>query len=144
MTMAQLSIIIPTLNEEKLIERTLIAVQENAPHAEILVVDGGSADATVARASKHARVISTRRGRGGQLNAGIKATQGDIMLFLHADTIPDKEGITAYTINRCAHPYPLPAQGTPGSLRMALASGTLTLCYCYKQTKRRSSPPMFM
>ena len=67
--MAQLSIIIPTLNEEKLIERTLIAMQENAPHAEILVVDGGSSDATVARASKHARVISTRRGRGGQLNA---------------------------------------------------------------------------
>jgi rSAM/selenodomain-associated transferase 2 len=92
--MPHLSIIIPTLNEEKLIERTLIAVQEDAPHAEILVVDGGSSDATVARASKHARVISTRRGRGGQLNAGVKATQGKIMLFLHADTIPGKEGIS--------------------------------------------------
>lgn len=92
--MPQLSIIIPTLNEEKLIERTLIAVQENAPHAEILVVDGGSSDGTVARASNYARVISTKRGRGGQLNAGVKETQGEIVLFLHADTIPDKEGVS--------------------------------------------------
>jgi rSAM/selenodomain-associated transferase 2 len=88
-----LSIIIPTLNEEKLIERTLLAVKERAPDAEVLVVDGGSSDATVALASKHARVISAKRGRGGQLNAGVQATTGDLLLFLHADTIPDADGI---------------------------------------------------
>src|SRR5712691_8546352 len=91
--MSQLSIIIPTLNEEKLIERTLVAVKERAPNAEVLVVDGGSSDATVALASKHVRVLSAKRGRGGQLNAGAQATQGDMLLFLHADTIPDAAGL---------------------------------------------------
>jgi len=91
--MTQLSIIIPTLNEEKLIERTLLTVKEAAPDAEVIVVDGGSSDATIARASQHAQVISTKRGRGGQLNAGVQATQGDILLFLHADTVPDKAGL---------------------------------------------------
>ena len=91
--MTQLSIIIPTLNEEKLIERTLLTVKEAAPDAEVIVVDGGSSDATIVRASQRAQVISTKRGRGGQLNAGVRAAQGDILLFLHADTIPDKAGL---------------------------------------------------
>ena len=88
-----LSIIIPTLNEEKLIERTLLALKEQAPDAEILVVDGGSVDATVAWANKHVPVITAKRGRGGQLNRGVSATQGELLLFLHADTIPDEHGI---------------------------------------------------
>ncbi len=91
--MPQLSIIIPTLNEEKLIEHTLLAVKERVPAAEIIVVDGGSSDATVARASQHVHVLTTKRGRGGQLNAGAQATTGDLLLFLHADTIPDAAGI---------------------------------------------------
>jgi rSAM/selenodomain-associated transferase 2 len=91
--MSQLSIIIPTLNEEKCIERTLLKVKECAPDAEILVVDGSSSDTTAVRASKHTRVISAKRGRGGQLNAGVAATQGDILLFLHADTLPDAAGL---------------------------------------------------
>jgi rSAM/selenodomain-associated transferase 2 len=91
--MSHLSIIIPTLNEEKWIERTLAKVKECAPDAEILVVDGGSSDATVACASKYTRVISTKRGRGGQLNAGAAATRGDILLFLHADTLPEAAGL---------------------------------------------------
>src|SRR5713226_1823238 len=91
--MPQLSIIIPTLNEEKLIERTLLTVKERAPDAEIIVVDGGSSDATVARANQHVHVLTTRRGRGGQLNTGAQATTGELLLFLHADTIPDAAGI---------------------------------------------------
>lgn len=92
--MPYLSIIIPTLNEEKLIERTLLAVKSHAPDAEIIVVDGGSHDTTVERASQHARVLHAKRGRGGQLNAGVAATQGELLLFLHADTIPDQPGLT--------------------------------------------------
>ena len=91
--MAQLSIIIPTFNEEKCIERTLLKVKECAPDAEILVVDGDSSDTTVIRASKYTRVISAKRGRGGQLNAGVATTPGDILLFLHADTLPDAAGL---------------------------------------------------
>lgn len=91
--MRQLSIIIPTFNEEQWIERTLRAVRASAPDAEVLVVDGGSIDATVQCASRLARVITTQRGRGGQLNAGVEATQGEILLFLHADTLPSAEGL---------------------------------------------------
>ncbi len=91
--MSQLSIIIPTFNEEAWIEKTLLYVKACAPDAEILVVDGKSIDKTVAIASKHARVISAKRGRGGQLNAGVATTHGDILLFLHADTLPEQTGI---------------------------------------------------
>jgi len=88
-----LSIIIPTLNEEKCIERTLRVLKERAADVEVVVVDGESTDDTVALASKYVRVLSAKRGRGGQLKAGARATSGDILLFLHADTLPDAGGI---------------------------------------------------
>ncbi len=92
--MPQLSIIIPTFNEEACIEKTLLQTQACISDAEILVVDGQSTDKTVAIARKHVRVISAKRGRGEQLNAGVAATQSNILLFLHADTLPEQAGIT--------------------------------------------------
>lgn len=92
-SMSELTIVIPTYNEERWIERTLLTVKACAPEAEVIVVDGESDDATVAHASSHARVISTKRGRGRQLNAGVAATQGAMLLFLHADTLPDVQGL---------------------------------------------------
>lgn len=91
--MPHLSIIIPTFNESSTIERTLQVLLERAGDAEIMVVDGESSDDTVARAAKYARVIQAKRGRGGQLNAGARATSGDVLLFLHADTLPDEGGL---------------------------------------------------
>lgn len=88
-----LSIIIPTLNEARLIERTLQGLKERAGDVEIVVVDGESTDETAALAGTYVRVIRAKRGRGGQLNAGVQATGGDILLFLHADTLPDAGGI---------------------------------------------------
>jgi rSAM/selenodomain-associated transferase 2 len=56
---------------------------------EILVVDGGSSDATIAVAERAgARLIVAPRGRGIQLAAGAEAARGDWLLFLHADTLP--------------------------------------------------------
>ncbi len=92
-TMSDLSIIIPTFNEEQWIERTLKAVLSSAPDAEIVVVDGESQDATIERARHYARVIASKRGRGCQLNVGVAATHGNILLFLHADTLPEAAGI---------------------------------------------------
>jgi len=90
------SIIVPTLNEAVAIENTLRTVRERAPGAEVIVVDGESADDTVARARPLAdTVIVARRGRGGQLNEGARISQGEALLFLHADTIPDVDGIAA-------------------------------------------------
>lgn len=80
-----LSVIIPTLNEAGRIERTLASA--TSADAEILVSDGGSTDRTVAIArSLGARIVSGDRGRAGQQNRGAAAAQGEVLLFLHADT----------------------------------------------------------
>lgn len=54
------------------------------------MVDGGSTDNTVAIAKRYACVINSKRGRAIQMNAGANVCKGDILLFLHADTLlPD-------------------------------------------------------
>jgi rSAM/selenodomain-associated transferase 2 len=73
------------LNAAATLPATLAALA--GTRAELVVVDGGSADATVAVATAHgARVVVTPRGRGGQIAAGIAAAGGDWLLLLHADT----------------------------------------------------------
>ena len=81
-----LSVIVPTLNAEP----HLAACLERMKAAdEILVVDGGSTDATAAIAeAAGARLLDSPRGRGVQLRAGAEAATGDWLLFLHADTLP--------------------------------------------------------
>ncbi len=83
-----LSIIIPTLHEECSIAPTLESLQPlRARGHEIIVVDGGSEDATISRCLPLAdRLIRARRGRARQMNAGAEAARGDIFVFLHADT----------------------------------------------------------
>jgi rSAM/selenodomain-associated transferase 2 len=86
-TLPLLSIIIPTLNEEKNIAACLKGIQ-NASNVERIVVDGGSHDQTVDIArSCYAKVLSSPMGRARQMNAGAKAASGDLFLFLHADTL---------------------------------------------------------
>ena len=81
----RLSIVIPTLNESAQIERSVLHALDLQP-IEVVVADGGSSDGTteLARAAG-AVVISSERGRGHQLNAGARDSQGDVLLFLHAD-----------------------------------------------------------
>jgi len=82
-----ISIIIPALNESKNLPRTLQALQTTLA-VEVIVVDGGSLDGTISVAeSWGAKVIcSPVSGRAYQMNVGAAAAQGDILLFLHADT----------------------------------------------------------
>ncbi|TLF51764.1 glycosyltransferase [Halomonas urmiana] len=84
----RLSIIIPTLNEAAIIEAQLTRLAPlRAGGAEILVVDGGSRDATLARARPLAsRVIESEPSRARQMNAGAREARGRQLLFLHADT----------------------------------------------------------
>lgn len=84
-----LSIVIPTLNAEATLAATLPALVREAGRAELVVSDGGSSDRTPAIArDAGARVVAGPAGRGGQLAAGAKASSGDWLLFLHADTRP--------------------------------------------------------
>ncbi len=89
--MRNFSVIIPTLNEASQIEDCLATLRTLDPTVELIVADGGSSDATVALAQQAgATVISAPRGRGPQCNAGAALAQGDLLIFLHADTrLPD-------------------------------------------------------
>lgn len=87
-----LSIIIPTLNEEKYIKKTLsnICNQKGNYNYEIIVVDAQSTDNTIELAKKYSKVeilLSDKKSRAYQMNLGAEKTKGDILLFLHADTL---------------------------------------------------------
>src|SRR5262249_44551151 len=86
--MSKLSIIMPVFNEGEGIAATLDALADlRALGVEVIVVDGGSRDATVQRARLRAdHVISAPRGRALQMNAGAETACGNVLLFLHADT----------------------------------------------------------
>ncbi len=82
----KISVIIPALNEALLIEKTIKSTAGD--NIEVIVVDGGSSDDTKKIASKAgATVITSAKGRASQMNEGAQKASGDILLFLHADTI---------------------------------------------------------
>ena len=90
----KISIIIPVLNEASLITQTLSTLQPlRAAGHELIVVDGGSSDDTIALSEPLAdQIIRSSRGRSRQMNAGAKIARGDILLFLHSDTLLPKGG----------------------------------------------------
>jgi len=95
----QLTVIIPTLNEEENLEATLeslaACLNENSDRLEVIIADAGSNDATVTIAEKFECAVLTNleKGRARQLNAASEIAKGDLLLFLHADTVVKKENI---------------------------------------------------
>ncbi len=79
----RISVIIPVLNEAALIAQTLSTLQPlRAAGHELIVVDGGSSDDTIALSEPLAdQIIRCSRGRGRQMNGGAKIARGDILLF---------------------------------------------------------------
>lgn len=89
-----IAVVIPTLNEERVLSRTLLAVRQ-LRFDEVVLVDGDSRDRTVSIAQgqlqglslQPATVMVSEQGRGRQMNAGARATRSGVLLFLHADTL---------------------------------------------------------
>lgn len=102
--MSPLSIIVPVLDEAEGIAAALaVLAPARARGVEILVVDGGSRDDTRRIAAPLAdRLIQAPRGRASQMNAGARASRGQILLFLHADTtLPeDADGLACAGLDR--------------------------------------------
>ena len=86
--MITLSIIIPVLNEARTLGANLSALPCD-PDLQVMVVDGGSTDQTLAVVGRFptAHVLTAPRGRGSQMNAGALAAAGELLVFLHADTV---------------------------------------------------------
>jgi len=88
--MAQkISVIIPVLNEREVLSGTLTALQPLRLRGhEVIVADGGSNDVSHALSQRLSdRVIHAPKGRSRQMNVGASVATGDILLFLHADTL---------------------------------------------------------
>jgi rSAM/selenodomain-associated transferase 2 len=86
-----ISIIIPTYNEEAIISRslqTILSITKNKAMVEIIVSDA-STDQTANIVSEFAVTLcKSTKGRARQMNAGAAVARGDILYFLHADTVP--------------------------------------------------------
>ena len=119
----RVSIVIPVLNEEMSLPATIANVRSfDPPAGEVLVVDGGSDDATVALAKAAGfRVIqSPRRGRGAQVNAGVEAARCEVICVLHADSVLPSDAIAVIQLTM-TDPKLVLASFTP---RIAGPSGT--------------------
>lgn len=82
---ARLSVVVPVLDDAERLRRLLAELRAD-PNLEIVVVDGGSRDETLVVAVDAHKVVAAPASRGGQLRAGVGASERDWLWFLHADT----------------------------------------------------------
>ena len=91
----RISVVVPTLNEEACLAAALDAAAL-APGDELIIVDAGSTDGTADIARRYtSQFFRGPRGRAKQMNYGARHAQGDILLFLHADTLLPAGGLQA-------------------------------------------------
>jgi rSAM/selenodomain-associated transferase 2 len=83
----QLSLVVPVLNESRILRQFLQHLRKYAAGCEIIVIDGGSDDGSLEIARKYADLVAeSSRGRAVQMNAGAKLATGDAFWFVHADS----------------------------------------------------------
>lgn len=89
-----ISIIIPLYNEIDIIDKLIENLKQFKDSCEIIFVDGGSSDGTDELIKKtHRLVYSPKKGRANQMNYGASKSKGQILLFLHADSILSSDAI---------------------------------------------------
>ncbi|MCZ6873641.1 MAG: TIGR04283 family arsenosugar biosynthesis glycosyltransferase [bacterium] len=117
----RLSVIVPTLNEQAHLHASLASVSL-APTDELIIVDGGSRDATQEIARQFTpHVLDAPQGRARQMNAGARQSQGHVLLFLHADTQLPPGGLDSIRVVMRQHDI------TGGAFRLNLTPPTLGL-----------------
>ncbi|MGW0732010.1 TIGR04283 family arsenosugar biosynthesis glycosyltransferase [Streptomyces sp. NPDC002851] len=84
--MLDVSIVVPVLNEEATVQAALARLCRDFPDCELVVVDGGSTDATRELAAPFGQLVESPRGRARQMNEGARHCTGDVLWFVHADT----------------------------------------------------------
>ncbi|MEE4242158.1 MAG: TIGR04283 family arsenosugar biosynthesis glycosyltransferase [Desulfopila sp.] len=129
---SSISIIIPTLNEAGNI--AALAQNLNGTESEIIIVDGGSEDATVELARHHGfAILHSPPGRGVQNNTGAASASGSILLFLHADTrLPQNfEKLIIAALNSPEH--------IAGAFRLSIDQGTAAMRFVAFCANLRSS-----
>lgn len=91
----KISVIVPALNEAQNILKSLDSIGRQQGEFEVIVVDGCSADGTADVARPYAKVInSPQRGRAIQMNAGARHACGDVLIFMHADSLLPRNGLS--------------------------------------------------
>ena len=118
----RISIVIPAFNEAHNLRATLQRLR-HAEGVEVIVVDGGSQDATIAIARECAdkAIVAPVTGRAQQMNAGAAIASGEILLFLHADThLPSS--FAMWVRQTLARP-----QTVAGAFQLAIASNNHSL-----------------
>jgi len=95
------SVLIPTINEATLIGSVLKNVANAFPGCEVIVVDGGRSDGTRTVVDGRATVVHSVASRGSSLNDAARIARGDVLLFLHADTMlpPDADAEIARVLS---------------------------------------------
>jgi len=83
----KISVIIPVLREEAVINRAIDRIRAMDGAVEIVVVDGDPQGKTLGAVTRdHALLVASETGRGRQMNEGAREAGGDVLVFLHADT----------------------------------------------------------
>ncbi len=115
-----ISVVIPTLNEAERLPALIAALRAQDPGCEVIVVDGGSGDATRdLAAARGARVLASAPGRGQQLKRGAAAAKGEVLLFLHADSVFPAGGLAQIETTLAAAPAVV-----GGNFRLIFDGGT--------------------
>jgi rSAM/selenodomain-associated transferase 2 len=126
-----ISVVVPCLNERKVVDQTLERLLALGTDVEIIFIDGGSTDGTLERLTKPPiRLCRTRKGRGHQLDFGARAATGEVLWFLHADTLITPEAADA--LRRVAGDQSIKS----GNFRLifdgqSAAAKCMTRIYCY-------------
>ncbi len=129
-TPLDISIIIPLYNEERSLPQLAEHLQPLRDRCEIVMVDGGSSDDTVNLVPSWCVLVKSPKGRGAQLNTGARESSGDVLLFLHCDSLLPENPLEQITSVMKTHDM--------GFFGIEFDSGGMLMRACARQSNRRA------